>query len=435
LISRIDVTLDPLARDRLVVVKAGAWGRGIGTELAGIYPDCRVASCESFLSAIAEVSSRPARAVIACIDSSMARISDAIGGLREAADAGTRLILCCTPEREPAALEALSGGADDYVLYPLDGREVDAAIGYVRDCESAAGSSAWPKSTTEELVELGALLAAIGDRPMVLLERAAGLLRAAMGARGAIVTALSGSARCGAASEAVLAAPLVGDGEIVGQISVMARTEGAYTAQDVNKFLHYATIIGRVLQASSEQKEWRRLAITDPSSGLGNRRHLHEQLERILARAGMERFPVTVLLFDIDNLKLYNDTHGHDAGDEVIRVTGELFRQHCREQDVVTRYGGDEFAVVFWDEEGPRVAGSKHPQSALLVLERFTAALGAHRILRPGAGEGGLTISGGLATFPWDGSTGEELLRKADQALLAAKRAGKNRIFLIGENG
>ena len=122
------------------------------------------------------------------------------------------------------------------------------------------------------------------------------------------------------------------------------------------------------------------------------------------------------------------------AGDEIIRVTGELFQRHCREQDIVTRYGGDEYAVVFWDPEGPRLAGSSHPGCAISVLERFTEALKTQRFPRLGpSGVGRLTISGGLATYPWDASTREDLVKRADEALLAAKRAGKNRIFLIGE--
>ena len=139
-------------------------------------------------------------------------------------------------------------------------------------------------------------------------------------------------------------------------------------------------------------------------------------------------------MFDVDDFKSYNVTYGHAAGDEIIRHIGCLFKSHCREHDVVTRYGGDEFLVIFWDADEPRVAGSSHPTDALTVLSRFKEALRE----RPceGLGDdirGRITISGGLASFPWDASSSRELIDRADQAMLMAKKAGKNQVLVFGE--
>ena len=142
------------------------------------------------------------------------------------------------------------------------------------------------------------------------------------------------------------------------------------------------------------------------------------------------------VMIDLDGFKHFNDTYGHSAGDQIIRETGRLFRQHCRQHDIVSRYSGDEFAVVFWDAEEPRVSGSQHPTSPLTVLRRFKKSLETHAFPKLGAeARGCITVSGGLATYPWDAKDAQGLIDKADQAMLQAKRDGKNRIYLLGAEG
>jgi diguanylate cyclase (GGDEF)-like protein len=234
----------------------------------------------------------------------------------------------------------------------------------------------------------------------------------------------------------VLAETIESEAKVLGQISLGPRPDRPYNRTDVEKLRHYARLTGNLIRTAARHRHWQSLALTDELSGLPNRRYLLQFLDDVLTRAGADRFRVTLLIFDIDDFKTYNDTCGHAAGDEIIRLAAQLFRGHCREHDLVTRYGGDEFAVVFWDAEEPRIADSRHPDDALEVLARFTRDLGA---ASPSSlktlPDARITISGGLATFPWDARTRDELIRRADHALIQAKRAGKNRVFTVGQPG
>jgi len=201
-----------------------------------------------------------------------------------------------------------------------------------------------------------------------------------------------------------------------------------------------------VVDATIERKirYLEKLATEDDLTGLKNRRYIREFTRQIIEHAEKENRRITLLVFDIDNLKQYNDIYGHSAGDEILRQVAVLMRRCCRSHDVVGRIGGDEFAVVFWDEpqamaEVPaddrerRSAMAEHPKEVVSIARRFQKELGKAEFHSLGpAGKGVLTISGGLASLGDGCSTVQELFEQADKALLVAKRSGKNRIYIIG---
>ena len=187
------------------------------------------------------------------------------------------------------------------------------------------------------------------------------------------------------------------------------------------------------------------MAITDELTGVYNARYFRHFLQRILEKARQMHFPVTLLLFDIDDFKHYNDRYGHGVGDEILKQTAAMMKKSTREHDLVARVGGDEFAVVFWDKDGPRQPReprlgnvSRPPHSPVQVFERFKRMIGSPEFTALGpTGQGKLGISAGLAVYPYEGHDVTSLIAAADDALMqgAKKQGGKNCLFIVGGNG
>jgi diguanylate cyclase (GGDEF)-like protein len=189
----------------------------------------------------------------------------------------------------------------------------------------------------------------------------------------------------------------------------------------------HAAWLGLWLHVRELHHRLRRAAFTDPLTGAWNRRYFDRFLAAAMNNARLQRRHVTVLVFDIDDFKHYNDRYGHGAGDDILREVVKLIRSVIRPTDRVCRIGGDEFAVVFHDPQGPRQPGSISNVSVVEMAQRFRAQIAEHRFPKLGdRAAGTLSISGGMASFPWDGGTPTELLARADELAMEAKRSGKN---------
>lgn len=155
-------------------------------------------------------------------------------------------------------------------------------------------------------------------------------------------------------------------------------------------------------------------SVTDALTGAYNRRGFDQRLNEELERAARYRQPLSLLLLDIDLFKQHNDAFGHPAGDEVLKTVVRLLQAHVRATDAVARQGGDEFAILLPNTDS---------KGAFIMAERFREAI--ESAIWPGQS---VTITLGAATLPVESDQGEKLLAQADEALYAAKEAGRNRV-------
>lgn len=413
----------------------------LGPIVAETFAPQRIDGVHTYLDAIAEIPRSPTQAVLVAFDPSCRKPESALRAMKQVAGQDTPVIFCCEPAYENVGRRVLEHGADGYVIFPPDSLDLEAALGMA----SARTQQHWietpivaPAPSVEELARLADLLPKVVCGASDVLHEIAALMCAALRAESAVVTLDGRTGRAGHKDrldfKATLIEPIERSGKRIGQIRIGPSLGNGYSHEDTAKLRHYAVLFGRMLEGAAQTKQWQDLALVDDLTGLPNRRRLIQFLEETLATAAQSRMTVTALVFDIDDFKRYNDFYGHDAGDEILNEVGKLFVECSRKTDLVARYGGDEFVVVFWDPEGPRTAGSRPPDAFKTVVQRFRQGLRNHSFARLGPeAQGCLTISGGLAHFPWQGRTPAELIEAADQALLQAKRAGKNRFWVTGE--
>jgi len=189
-------------------------------------------------------------------------------------------------------------------------------------------------------------------------------------------------------------------------------------------YLHVGNCIYRFLAGGNLEAQYHeeiyRLTITDALTGIHNKRYLMEFFTRELACAVRYRRPLSVLLFDVDRFKEINEQFGHLGGDHTLRELGACLRGQIRKEDLFARYGGDEFAVVMPETD---------PETAKAVGEQLRHAAATHLFAYDGRPYQ-VTISLGAAgTQGNEWVTSVELLRKADENLYEAKRAGRNRVL------
>jgi diguanylate cyclase (GGDEF)-like protein len=171
-------------------------------------------------------------------------------------------------------------------------------------------------------------------------------------------------------------------------------------------------------------KRLKKLSITDGLTGLFNHRHIHQLLHEEWQRTQRTNEPLAVVMLDLDKFKQVNDTYGHPTGDVILYETAQILEETAREIDMVGRYGGEEFIAIL---------PSSDEDAAAQFAERVRHAVEAH-VFRDEDTEVRMTMSCGLAAFPDEAVDGpDELLKRADEALYAAKEGGRNRVVAASQ--
>lgn len=214
----------------------------------------------------------------------------------------------------------------------------------------------------------------------------------------------------------VTLAPVSAGGDVLGLLVVRGGGEGPEYAGRFAREIAFA--LKRVMLF--RRVEW--LSLTDGLTGLWRRGALDEKVREEMRRAAAFKSTMGFMIADIDHFKRLNDTYGHQFGDAVLRRVAELLRAGVYETDFVGRYGGEEFGIVLPRAEPSGLLRKAESIRARIEAEPFSQGLERVR----------LTVSVGIAHFPRDGRTPEELIARADAALYAAKEGGRNRVLDAG---
>ncbi|HEX8338948.1 MAG TPA: diguanylate cyclase [Pyrinomonadaceae bacterium] len=216
--------------------------------------------------------------------------------------------------------------------------------------------------------------------------------------------------------------PITVGGRKVGVLNVTDKAGGgAYDELDLGLLDMIAPQMALALDRvewHSKATQFQLLSITDPLTGLVNRRYLEERLQEELERSKRHRFAMSFMMVDIDDFKAYNDAHGHQAGDLALEMTAQCLKTALRSADVAARYGGEEFSILL-----PQTGLAEGRAIGERIRRRIERTQFPHGQSQP---HGAVTVSIGVSTFGAELDTPAEIIRAADRALYAAKARGKN---------
>lgn len=224
--------------------------------------------------------------------------------------------------------------------------------------------------------------------------------------------------------------PLYIGGILIGSINLGSFQEERFCHSDATDFLErLAAIFPLCLENTLNQDKLRKTGLTDPLTGVNNRRSFDQRLTEEVTRARRDQAPLCCLFLDLDHFKSINDRYGHQTGDQVLARTASLIRQQLRITDVLARYGGEEFAALL---------GNTDIDEAKQIAERIRLAVAAEDFLLPGQNPLKVTVSIGIGHDDTlngleTAKAAESLVAQADEAVYRAKHLGRNRVCTPGD--
>jgi diguanylate cyclase (GGDEF)-like protein len=222
-------------------------------------------------------------------------------------------------------------------------------------------------------------------------------------------------------TEAIACVPMVSKGKVLGVIELINKKAGGneFTEDDLNILETIADYAAIALENANNYKRIEKLTITDDVTELYNSRYMHQLLESEIRKAKAESSSFSIIFIDLDHFKRVNDTYGHLVGSQLLRELGEIFVRMLSPNYIGTRYGGDEFVLLL-----PRA----NKEQALAFAQRLRSTINNHVFLRGFHLDVQVTASFGLATFPQDAKSKDDLVRLADQAMYQVKESTRDNI-------
>ncbi|MDX6591396.1 MAG: hypothetical protein QOJ13_592 [Gaiellales bacterium] len=260
-----------------------------------------------------------------------------------------------------------------------------------------------------EQVRMGTARGSRADLPMVV--------SAGSGMEGMVLTTTE--PQVSSSPRPMVAVPIEREHKLLGVLTVVDHEEGEFLRDDVETLAGLANQAGVAIENARLHLQVEQQAITDPLTGLANRRQFFDTLEREFERAQRFGTPLSLIMLDIDNFKQMNDVRGHLAGDAVLHGTAGTIEGLIREIDLAARYGGEEFGVLL---PQTNLEGAKN------LAERLREAVSLRVVMFGEDQINGVTASFGVASGPRTNADHLDLVARADAALYRAKRAGKNRV-------